>query len=354
MKNILLFSYLISLFSCQATTENNSDKTDFKEAKTVIITPTRTFDAIDTCFFKDVNIITKYDKIYISDNEASRVIVADTTGKFIRIIGKKGEGPKEIDWAEQMFIKNNELHVISGGYQGFKVYEITTGAFLKAFKFSEEKDAMSCRYYNSIPTDNESNFYYTTKPINDGCIVKADKNGKKIIKFGKLTPYTPDVNQTFNRNFKTIVQTDRSTLITANTSTAVIEEYDFNGKLVKEYDISQIPEVKYAQDKMIEDFKKKPELIKMINGFILGIGYYNGYLYLMYGDRAIDRKSINHILVLDMNKNAILVQKIRFKTVLDDDDVAHLSLFVDAPNKKIYTQGMGTNNIYQFSIPEIK
>jgi hypothetical protein len=152
-------------------------------------------------------IFVKKKYIYAVDGSQDMVFVFDKTGKFVAKLNKKGQGPDEYIWIENVFIDDNEEYI--------EITDIPRNKKLKyvniSFELSESTpfEAVNgmCRRHNG--------FYYAAplqydvvvndKKSNPGLIVVDDKNNRKTLFDKKIETnnhYFYPVTERFAQNDK--------------------------------------------------------------------------------------------------------------------------------------------------------
>ncbi|HPW17942.1 MAG TPA: 6-bladed beta-propeller [Candidatus Aminicenantes bacterium] len=115
--------------------------------------------------------------LYVLDERASHVKVFDASGKYLRTIGRKGQGPGELEYPMTMSLneKTGELavHQQSRGIAFFK----TDGTYLRQLSLKvmlgarARLDSRGQIYLLEIVMDNESSRYATRKLAPDGSVL---------------------------------------------------------------------------------------------------------------------------------------------------------------------------------------
>jgi 6-bladed beta-propeller len=115
--------------------------------------------------------------LYVLDQRASHVKVFDASGKYLRTIGRKGQGPGELEYPMTMSLneKTGELavHQQSRGIAFFK----TDGTYLRQLSLKgmlggrARLDSRGQIYLLEIVMDNENSRYATKKLAPDGSVL---------------------------------------------------------------------------------------------------------------------------------------------------------------------------------------
>lgn len=80
-----------------------------------------------------INIINSNNRIYISDQQNSKIFLFDLKGNFIQSIGKKGQSPSEFSNQHSIDVTKNYIYVEDQGCFKFKIFNIN-GKFISSFK----------------------------------------------------------------------------------------------------------------------------------------------------------------------------------------------------------------------------
>ncbi len=75
------------------------------------------------------------DNLYVLDRGNSRVVAFDSTGRFLRIIGKRGNGPGELAMPQRMTVAGDEVVVSDLARRSFSVFGVD-GSFLRSIPFA--------------------------------------------------------------------------------------------------------------------------------------------------------------------------------------------------------------------------
>lgn len=87
------------------------------------------------------------ENIYVLDDKIGRIQVFNRAGKFLRSIGKKGQGPREFLLPKNFFLKNNRIFIIDIG----KVHIFSLkGEFIKSLKIDFDGTDVKVNQKNEI------------------------------------------------------------------------------------------------------------------------------------------------------------------------------------------------------------
>lgn len=193
------------------------------------------------------------DNMYILDTIENNIVVFDNAGKRIKTLGRAGQGPEEFNQPYSMLIKEEKIYV----FQSDNTYKIVNlegeyiitqtmpwlnfftinliknefylfeGKVEKSFtilkfvlsirdkNFSNDRDIFTQKYSkgfkgpnydffwsNWILITDTGEFYFPENNFDKYLIVKYNKKGKPLLKFGrdyKIVPYSQKAEKRFNR-----------------------------------------------------------------------------------------------------------------------------------------------------------
>jgi hypothetical protein len=118
----------------------------FKKVKPI---PLETTDESLIGYIRNVQIFDG--KIFVLDKDfAKGVFVFDMDGKFIRKIGRIGQGPGEYVYLSDFTIDeiNRQIYLIDRDVNCIIIYDIDTGKYIKQIKIFENKYSNYIQYYN--------------------------------------------------------------------------------------------------------------------------------------------------------------------------------------------------------------
>jgi hypothetical protein len=87
--------------------------------------------------------------IYVCDGKASNIKVFDAEGKFLRIIGRQGQGPGEFKWPSMVHAAEDNLMVWERTTRRMSVLNLA-GRFLKSLPFSQDAEGFPMKM-RSLP-----------------------------------------------------------------------------------------------------------------------------------------------------------------------------------------------------------
>jgi len=163
MKNFIIFC-LLFLFSCSFVIFAHAQKLKtvntpafimnkeplYKNSEYVTLQKLYSIDLekTDDYFFGDIPANMEADdknNLYILDYVTSKIAIFDSSGKFLKLLGGKGQAPKELEKPVSMSIDRNKIYIyernkgikiwdLNGKYINFKVFPYTIFKFKKINK----------------------------------------------------------------------------------------------------------------------------------------------------------------------------------------------------------------------------
>jgi len=137
--------------------------------------------------------------IYVADAQATQIKVFDSKGIFLRLIGRKGQGPGEFTGIHSIQITAKNELMLYDNWQHKLVYFSLTGKFIRSLYFSISLGAAG-KLWPSSPLfcDSHENYYIVTGIME---ITKTPKAHEEILKIGPDLMYatiakTPDHDPT--------------------------------------------------------------------------------------------------------------------------------------------------------------
>lgn len=119
---------------------------------------------------------------YIGDGRLSRVIVLDSSGKFLYQFGKKGVGEGEFINVTSITTDNDRAYLLDPALFRVSVFDKRDGKFI--FRFGQASSLLGgFSMPSAIDTDGERLFVVDT---NRFVVIIFDKNGKPIVEFGGI------------------------------------------------------------------------------------------------------------------------------------------------------------------------
>lgn len=123
--------------------------------------------------------------LFLVDKNKGQILITDINrGKLLKKISSFGQGPKELQNPQHIFVQDNKVYVIDTGFLGIKIFS-TNGDFIRSFKIRSEYFAdpsgKSFAVYNNeifIPEDNANDQTLVSVYSQDGKRVRGIIRGK--------------------------------------------------------------------------------------------------------------------------------------------------------------------------------
>lgn len=174
--------------------------------------------------------------IYIGDGRSGRVIVLDSSGKFLFQFGKKGSNEGEFLNAKSIVTDSERLYLLDPALFRISVYNKKDGKFLFMFGIISSLFG-GFSMPSNIDTDGERLFVVDT---NRFVVIVFDKNGKPIAEFGGAGK-NPE-----NLSWPSDVKADKNGKIyVCDTGNARVQVYELvvsEEKVVQQIDKVKLPE----------------------------------------------------------------------------------------------------------------
>ncbi len=180
---------------------------------------------------------------YISDASNNQILKLDSTLKFIKAIGKSGQGPGEFLGPREIVIHKGLIYVNDAGNGRIQILDME-GNCQKSFRPFSPLGLTNFAV-------NSNGLIYTNTPGKDSLVTIYNHEGKEVSSFGRKYNFPGQLEYRNNIAFITIDSRDNSYLVFK--CIPKIRKYDKKGRLVWEKDVSKFPEVR----EMIKRIKKK-------------------------------------------------------------------------------------------------
>ncbi len=120
--------------------------------------------------------------LYIVDSKYGTILKVNMkTGKLIKTISSKGQGPGELEMPVQIIVKNNKLYVLDAGWRGIKVFD-KDGKYISSFHVSLPFFFFFGRISESFAVNEKEQVFVANPDMKEHTLVTVydGKNGKKI------------------------------------------------------------------------------------------------------------------------------------------------------------------------------
>jgi len=340
MKNLLIIFIALCLFSCS--------EREKKEILPIEIEPLRIISELDTMFFVKTSFSADQDRNYIV-NQSPAFLVA-TNKEYEPIWGNfdQGNGPEDLYFPEGVKLINEQLYVLDHGNQSIKLYDPVTGKFISSIKSQER--FMQFRFEVSR---NKNIFLSVYSQGDTSSVIEIDQKGNVLKRYGSVFPAK---SSDMNRQMKYFQLDENDNVILIGSSLPFVDILNKQGVRTNRFDLSKFEPIKRSLDTVeVRQAREGVQSSGSIPTIIIDAQYTDKRLYLSFTDRiGLDRSKARNLLVFKLDKDICeLEQIIKFKTGTEDDGFHPSHFFVDSQSKKLYVQGLITNQLYEFDLPKI-
>lgn len=201
--------------------------------------------------------IDKSGAVYVVDQAGHKIFVFDSSGKFIRQFGQKGQGPSDLFRPISIALWKDQLVVSESGNLRIQFMD-KNGKYIKSFR--------TFRAYQTIVLDKSGLIYGV--PVSLGgkntIVDVLDQEGKLLNSFGKPSEY---LRSTTLHCIQLCID-EKENIYIARTIPAIIEKYSKKGELIQQFKINY-PLV-IAKSKIQESKKFKGSVISITDFCVLG------------------------------------------------------------------------------------
>jgi outer membrane protein assembly factor BamB len=334
MKHLSLLIAIL-LFACS--------KREIPLPNPVLLKPAKIITQLDSIFFTNVSLFTDDERIYILNQNPAFIAATDKNFNLLWIRNEEGNGPSDLYYPEQVNVIKEKLYILDHGNQSLKQFEKKTGNFISSLKIPEP-----VQRFRFDLTQDEHALFTVFNSVNHENVIKVDRNGEVIKKFGTTFPERPGPN----RQMKYFQLDGNGNLILIGASLPYVELLDQEGESINRFDLSKYEPIKRSLDSLEVTVGEAPR--NTIPTIITDAQYKDGKLYASFTDRiGLDRTKARNLLVFRLNERDCELEAIyKFQTGTDDDNFNPKYFHVDAIDKKLYVQGLVTRYIYVFDLPD--
>ncbi len=306
-------------------------------------------DEFDGVFFTGVNFYSDENQVYVINKNPAMVIFLDKEFNVNTLVERRGNGPDDISFPNQLLTSKYGLLVEDLGNSKISLINPKNGEFIEEFFIPEPVNQGKFLF------DGEDTFYFPVVGYksDSASVLKVNMKGEIT---GKLGQKMPQKEGDFNRQVRIIQRFEDNDLILIGINLPFVDIITPQGELVKRHTLDQFEPIKRALDSLEKDMsgpgrERNP---KEVQSIIIDCQYSNGKLYATFTDRiGMDRTKARHLLEFELDKESIeLTRVFRFQTDTPDDNLHPYAFHVDHHSKKIYTQGLITKQIYVFDLPD--
>jgi hypothetical protein len=189
-------------------------------------------------------------RVFFLDSIYCQVFVVEfSTGKLLRTISNKGQGPAEIQSPMDLIVKNNLLFILDSGFNGVKIFR-PNGTMINEFRF---KSTLLGR--RNIDVDDKNEIFVGKADYNDKTMVSVyDIKGNKI---RSLIQFRGEDNRDKDRykisRYQYLIKLDKKgNILVLYYMLRKLEKYNSVGDLIWEADIKNKIFDKFPRDEYIK------------------------------------------------------------------------------------------------------
>jgi len=168
----------------------------------------------------------KKGNIYVSDSRNHSILKFDSLGKFLKKIGRKGQGPGELSNPRYICCDDrNNLIVYDSNNRRIQIFS-PEGEYLKNFKIFKR--------FCSMASDDQGLIYASTNSMEGPLIEVLDRGGKLVNSFGERIEFR---HNTRSHNDVHISINTKGELFIAWQYFPIVRRYSKEGNLLSEYKV---------------------------------------------------------------------------------------------------------------------
>jgi hypothetical protein len=261
------------------------------KVETMILSLDTTFSELSDSSFIPTRVMcmnVNNEDIYFSDYSGG-IVVLDKSFNVKEKIGKRGEGPAEFLGAAHFYVeKEDSIYVLNEGKHAIELF--VKGKHLKQIRYPKQASLTNCTRFFS---ENQLIFHSI---ISDSLSTIVFDNNSHICRFiGKYTDWDdPDLRLHSTRH---VLKGDQSFFIIGCTL-PVFQIYSFDGKLITEYDLKEIPEI----NTVVKKYNMRAQTNTTYFTMIQDVYYDNHKIYLLVANNK-DGYVCNEICILEVEKD---------------------------------------------------
>lgn len=298
MKQVyFLFFFILTVLtfkSCKEETESITEEVTLK-IDTIIN------QLSDSSFLTDIrSIYFSNSKYYMTDYTRDQIFILSKDLELIKTIGKKGRGPGEFSGASHLFADKDSIFVYNDSKITFEVYN--TKKHLKTIQLP-----VPIRLHSSLRYFMYKNelYFSNANSIENYSISKLNCLTNKVANFGQIKKFrTP--KETRIKNHRHLIKY-KDYIIAVPNCQAVIEMYDFKGKFLNKFDISNIKPIKEMLTFINEQKSEENSYYVLFSDVYV---YKNRLFLTMLTNDKYNKRSEDKVLEIEINTNKIIYKRI--------------------------------------------
>jgi hypothetical protein len=228
------------------------------------------------------------DDLYFSDYTGC-IILLDKQLRFKRKIGSRGQGPGELLYSGYFYvISDDSIYVLHEAKRTFELF--VNGRNVGHTSVPDEiRLSGSVRFF----VHNQFIFHSLVSGKNSVAVFDSESQTNQFI--CNFTPWDkPDLTLHSCRH---LLKGEDAFFVIGYTL-PIFQVYSFEGKLLKDYDLTQIPEIR----KVVQKYQQTPQVPTTYAAMITDVYYDQGKVYLLVGTYT-DEYSNNTLCVLDVKED---------------------------------------------------
>lgn len=224
--------------------------------------------------------------LYFSDYSGG-IVVLGKDYKVKKRIGTRGQGPGELLGAAHFYVVNaDSIYILNEGKHAIELF--VNNEFLKHIPFPKNERLTFCTRFC---VENQEIYHSTVSEISP-VIVFGDGNIENHI-----CNYTKYDKPEFSRHStRHVLKGDKNTFFLIGCVYPVFQVYSFEGKLLKEYDLTEIPWIEEVVDVYNGTVQDPTTYFTMVQD----VFYNNNKVYLLVATNKGEQYFCNTICVLDI------------------------------------------------------
>jgi len=185
---------------------------------------------------------------YVYDNKESTIAVFDPAGKFVSKIGRRGQGPGDFFNIKRIIPEGDNLIIFDSMKHELSLLN-SEGRYLNSTKLFKS--------YSDIALDHNGRVYCALMPRGGHpyLVDVLDESGQLLYSFG--TPISRLKDSSDSVLNQTRIECDGNFVTLLFITVALIQQYDLNGKLLREWSFEELPRIKKEENKNLNKIKNR-------------------------------------------------------------------------------------------------
>ncbi len=308
------------------------------------LSPVRQAEAVsDSIFFTFVSsFIVRDGRIYIPHGDRGQLLVADTTFRLVRTIGRKGKGPGEFGQPDFLDLSPAGWLWADGHGRGFLAHD-TLGQLLAAVK---HPGFMISRFF----ADAQNRLWLSIPGETQGDILVIDTSGQIVKGIANRFAHVPE-RLTEKRSHCDLLKGPQGTFFAISDSEGIIRKFDLDGNLLAECNLRTLPLIeRYFEEcqRIRQNYEGNPDQLTLVlfNDAAVAPGSETLYLLMFYHDDQL-QTYCDRILVLDFS--ACQPLGTLQLTTPTGEDPCFLSIATDG--NRLYAYDSNSASFFTYALP---